>query len=94
MKKQNLANLAIAAIFLIAGNLTAQPRNKHKEPWELEPGKGAPAPVKPGTARSPEVGPKQRQALQPATPRPTQQPAPAVRPNTTKPMPAMRPEPV
>lgn len=100
MKKQKLANLAIAAIFIITANLVAQPRNKHKEPWELAPGKSAPAPVKPGTVRTPENGPKPRPTLQPANPKPANpapasvaKPAPAFKPEPAKPGPVVRPEP-
>ncbi len=76
MKKQTLANIAVAAAFLFTLNLAAQPRGPQKE-WDGRGGKGAPA-AKP--APRPNNGPAARPA-QPApkpaqpTPKPTQ-PAP------------------
>ena len=70
MKKQTLANIAVAAAFLFTLNLAAQPRGPQEEPWEGRGGKGAPA-AQP--APRPNTGPAARPA-QP-TPKPTQ-PAP------------------
>lgn len=69
MKKQTLANIAVAAAFLFTLNLAAQPRGPQKE-WDGRGGKGAPA-AKP--APRPNNGPAARPA-QPA-PKPAQ-PAP------------------
>ena len=67
MKKQTLANIAVAAAFLFTLNLGAQPRGQQREPWDGPGGKGAPA-AKP--APRPNNGPAARPA-QPA-PKPAQ----------------------
>jgi len=88
MKKQTLANIAVAAAFLFTLNLGAQPRGPQKEPWELGPGgKGAPA-AKPATKPA---GPAVRPNNGPARPAaPAAKPGPAVGP---KPGPVVHPTP-
>ena len=52
MKKQTLANIAVAAAFLFTLNLAAQPRGPQKDPRELGPGGGKPA-AKPAATERP-----------------------------------------
>ncbi len=93
MKKQTLANIAVAAAFLFTLNLAAQPRGPQREPLDGPGGKGAPA-AKP--APRPNNGPAARPA-QPA-PKPAQpapkpaQPTELRRPSGMKPGPALTPQ--
>lgn len=80
MKKQTLANIAVAAAFLFTLNLAAQPRGPQKEPWEGRGGKGAPT-AKP--APRPNNGP----AARPAQPAPRPNTGPAARPAQPTPKP-------
>ena len=71
MKKQTLANIAVAAAFLFTLNLAAQPRGPQRDPRE-QGGNGAPA-AKPAPKPG---GPAVKPNNGPATPRPaTTQPA-------------------
>ena len=79
MKKQTLANIAVAAAFLFTLNLAAQPRGPQRDPLEGRGGKGAPAAP---PAQKPNNGPATRPMQQPT--RPLQQP--------TKPLPAPKPD--
>ncbi len=80
MKKQTLANIAVAAAFLFTLNLGAQPRGQQREPWDGPGGKGAPA-AKP--APRPNNGP----AARPAQPAPRPNTGPAARPAQPTPKP-------
>ena len=85
MKKQTLANIAVAAAFLFTLNLAAQPRGPQKE-WDGRGGKGAPA-AKP--APRPNNGP----AARPAQPAPRPNTGPAARPAQPTPKPTQPAEP-